>query len=339
MRNLLWGLWGIGCASAALGCASAPKSGTPSPSASATRDAPASTKVAEAAPAASRISEERLRAMLAEHTSRPAAVVVLAGDGSGIAAVGQGGIDAADARLRPGSTVKPLLAWQAAKAGALRPGHHVECRGEFPVADKTLTCFEKHGNLSLSDAIATSCNSYFYDVAQRWGLAGVHGGFVATGLVDSDDASLSDESLRARQGPPATSLHAVWAPVIGIGHGPLHVSPTRLAKAYAKMARELGDTPVEREILAGLRAAVQSPKGTAQAASVANLDVVGKTGTAESGDAPDAPQSESLGWFVGYAPARQPDVIVAVVVQGAGPGGKSAAPLASRVFRETMQHR
>jgi peptidoglycan glycosyltransferase len=62
--------------------------------------------------------------------------------------------------------------------------------------------------------------------------------------------------------------------------------------------------------------------GTAQAASVRGMQVAGKTGSAQN------PQGQTHAWFIGFAPAEQPRLAIAVMLENAGGGGAVAAPLA-----------
>jgi peptidoglycan glycosyltransferase len=77
--------------------------------------------------------------------------------------------------------------------------------------------------------------------------------------------------------------------------------------------------------------AVAGPGAFAFGAKIPGVDVAGKTGTAENrpGEAPH-------GWFVGYAPAAAPTVVVAVIVENTPEGGVSAAPLGGQVMRAAL---
>jgi peptidoglycan glycosyltransferase len=71
--------------------------------------------------------------------------------------------------------------------------------------------------------------------------------------------------------------------------------------------------------------------GTGTKAKVSKVAVAGKTGTAEvSGD------KKSHAWFVGFAPADNPKVAIAVLVENGGGGGSAAAPIASRVLKKAL---
>ena len=71
--------------------------------------------------------------------------------------------------------------------------------------------------------------------------------------------------------------------------------------------------------------------GTGTAAAVPGVKVAGKTGTAERGD------GTNLAWFIGFAPADDPQVAIAVVVEDTlSTGGAEAAPIFSRVMQSAL---
>jgi len=146
---------------------------------------------------------------------------------------------------------------------------------------------------------------------------------------------------------------------MGIGQGRVDVTPLQMLMAYAALAnggdvlvpqlvlrarneqnevvfaskrivrRAVGLNPdYQRVIVEGLHAVVNSPGGTAYGAGfLPEWHVAGKTSTAEraAGVEPDA-------WFIGFAPADQPELAVLVLIENGGHGGKVAAPLAAKLF-------
>jgi cell division protein FtsI/penicillin-binding protein 2 len=76
-------------------------------------------------------------------------------------------------------------------------------------------------------------------------------------------------------------------------------------------------------VLAGMEDAVTY--GTARRAQVAGLAVAGKTGSVRAGD------GAFIAWFAGFAPSRDPAVVVTVMLQGRS-GGADAAPIAGRIL-------
>jgi cell division protein FtsI/penicillin-binding protein 2 len=108
------------------------------------------------------------------------------------------------------------------------------------------------------------------------------------------------------------------------------VTLLQLAAAYGTLARRLaaGESEVDREISDGLRRAVHAENGSARLAAIDGVEVAGKTGTAEA-----ARSGKENGWFVGWAPATGPEIVVAVAALESESGGKSAAPIAGRILR------
>jgi len=76
--------------------------------------------------------------------------------------------------------------------------------------------------------------------------------------------------------------------------------------------------------------AVEAPGAFAFGAKISGVHVAGKTGTAEN------PAGSPHGWFVGFAPAEDPQIAVAVIIENAGQGGVDAAPLGGAVMRAAL---
>jgi penicillin-binding protein 2 len=95
-------------------------------------------------------------------------------------------------------------------------------------------------------------------------------------------------------------------------------------------------------IQSGLRGVVQERKGTAYKEAIADLDMAGKTGTAQVSHV--TPRGVDPGkvwyfnrdhaWFAGYAPSRAPEIAIVVLIEHGGGGGKNAVPVAMRVVRD-----
>jgi peptidoglycan glycosyltransferase len=71
--------------------------------------------------------------------------------------------------------------------------------------------------------------------------------------------------------------------------------------------------------------------GTGTAAQIPGVTVAGKTGTAEN-----APGKPTHAWFICFAPAQNPRVAVAVIVENGGTGGIAAAPIARQVMQAVL---
>ena len=109
--------------------------------------------------------------------------------------------------------------------------------------------------------------------------------------------------------------------LMSIGEDGVAVTPLALAEAYRTLALGLRNPQQAAElqlIVKGLERAVK--EGTAQLAASKEMRVAGKTGT-----------SGGHAWFVGFAPAEHPEIVVLVFLER-GRGGADAAPIAGRVF-------
>jgi penicillin-binding protein 2 len=72
----------------------------------------------------------------------------------------------------PGSTFKPVVALAALKNGLINESEEIFCNGIYSLGDRNFHCWKKngHGYLNLSDAIAQSCDVFFYELALRLGI-------------------------------------------------------------------------------------------------------------------------------------------------------------------------
>jgi penicillin-binding protein 2 len=160
---------------------------------------------------------------------------------------------------------------------------------------------------------------------------------------------------------------------MAIGEGDVIVTPLQLALAYAALANggtlyqpqvvravETSDGAVVQEFPPRIRRQVQlqpdslrrvtealydvvnDPNGTAYPARDPTLDVAGKTGTAQTGHVAKKEDeakltwflSQNHAWFASFAPARSPEIAVAVLVEHAGSGPEVAVPVAMQIVHE-----
>jgi penicillin-binding protein 2 len=264
----------------------------------------------------------------------------------------------------PGSPFKLITAAAALDRGYVRPSTRFEpCYGGYVFGNRYFGCWDPagHGSLDLMGAIVQSCDTYFYQLAQRL-------------TVDELAETARRFGLGEPTGLPAIRDHSGLVPTsawyderhgaggwtdgvklnLAIGQGELLVTPLQMARAYAALggdgyldrphlvlARQYHEGPREtrriersarpvcepatREILhRALRLVVDHEEGTGGLARVAGVAVAGKTGTAEN------PFGEDHAWFVAYAPAEDPEIAVALILENSGHGGSVAAPLVGK---------
>ena len=150
----------------------------------------------------------------------------------------------------PGSTIKPMLALAALTAGHREAGQTVNCWGSFrlPGSRRLFRDWKRegHGAMNLHDAIAQSCDVYFYQLARDIDVEGLHDSLVQFGFGAPTGVDLAGERAgivpsrawkRANFSDPAQQA---WFPgdtvVAGIGQGYITVTPLQLAQAAAQLA-------------------------------------------------------------------------------------------------------
>jgi penicillin-binding protein 2 len=193
------------------------------------------------------------------------------------------------------------------------------------------------------------------------GLNGEEGGFLPT-----------EEWYREqkRKNPKAEGFQIGQAVNAVIGQGSTRVTLLQMATMYAAIANggklwlpqivERVESPegktleefaprVRRELAvsaetlatvrSGLVAVVNESKGTAYKARLADIEVAGKTGTAQvqSGHAEGGYEANTHAWFVGFAPAGRPKIAIAVLVEHGGHGGDVAAPPAMDIIHNYFE--
>jgi penicillin-binding protein 2 len=252
---------------------------------------------------------------------------------------------ALQARYPPASPFKLAIAAMALKRGLIGLDSHmpVPCRGGLRMGNRVFRCWKKegHGSLDLIGAIAASCDVYFYQVGLRLGLDAIIEDGVLMGFKDKAGIDLRNEinpiypSSTAyfdrlygarRWSPAATTLNFsigqgentqtlinmvhFYAGLAGTGE---EVSPFLVRPRDDTKPRPLGLAP---DVLDGLRHALIAvvERGTAAASRHGDLQVAGKTGTAQN------PHGKDHGWFIGFAPADKPELVVGGIMEFAEHG-------------------
>jgi penicillin-binding protein 2 len=150
---------------------------------------------------------------------------------------------------------------------------------------------------------------------------------------------------------------------VSIGQGLLAVTPIQMATMISAvanggtlvrphLARDPTTKPVKLAVGSGTLALIRAAladvveEGTATRAQLGPIRVAGKTGTAQvfkksvGVDADKQPKDErDHAWFIGYAPAENPEIAFAIVIEHGGHGGTTAAPVARQVLEVFFEAR
>ncbi len=161
-----------------------------------------------------------------------------------------------EATYPPGSIAKPLVMVAALSEGLHDITTPIECVGHYLAERRDIArcwcyrppSFTTHGSLTASEAIARSCNIYFYTMGDRLGMARLSDWYRRFGVGRPLDIGLLDETGRGENGGAVPSPALVerlrkagelhFASIImGIGQGPVTWTPLHAANAYATLAR------------------------------------------------------------------------------------------------------
>ena len=150
----------------------------------------------------------------------------------------------------PGSTIKPMLALAALETGATNLTRRTFCRGYFMLPDSTHRYRdwkpEGHGSVDLHDAIAQSCDVYFYEISQEIGIDGMHEYLDRFGLGNRTGIDISGENaglVPSRQwkrtafsNPDDRRWYNGETVIASIGQGYMLATPLQLAVATSALA-------------------------------------------------------------------------------------------------------
>lgn len=219
----------------------------------------------------------------------------------------------------PGSTFKMIVALAALENGVASPEQTVFCNGKYEFGDGTFHCWKRwgHGRVDMVDAIAESCDVFFYDLARRVGIDRIAEMAGRFGLGHSLGIDLPGErpglmpTKAWKQAVQGVAWQSGETLVAGIGQGFVLTTPLQLAvmtarlvnggravvpritrrEASAEESAEFGEAEMSlgvseaslRLVRRGMDDVVNGPTGTAQGVRVEDeaLAFGGKTGTAQ----------------------------------------------------------
>jgi len=258
----------------------------------------------------------------------------------------------------PGSIIKVMMADAALTENIVDLKQTINCEGELKVPPDYIleeSGHQAHGRVNLEEALAVSCNVTFGSLALKLGDTKMAKTFDRFGFKLSVGEEFQEAKSRL---PDFSSLGNGDLAQVGIGQSSLLVTPLRmalLASAFANngkimkpyMVSKITDSAgnVIKEFMPEEWLAPTSPQlaemikkmmvtvvdnGTGTGAHLSGIRIAGKTGTAENS------QGASHAWFIGFAPADNPKIVIAVIVENAGSGGSIAAPIAGRILAQAL---
>lgn len=254
----------------------------------------------------------------------------------------------------PGSTFKVVPAAAVLEEGIYRLSDVIDCGwGRFTYLSHTITDVHGYDALSVEDAIVHSSNvaaakmglalgpERLYRYARAFGF----GARTECGLPSEESGILRPPGMWSKLSPA----------VVPYGYE-VAVTPIQMARAVCAVATggllpeltiRAGEPPSARRVISPETAALLAgalrgvvERGTGRAAAVPRYCTAGKTGTARKAG-PGGYTDTYVSSFVGFAPADDPRVVVAVVIdepKGSYYGGTVAAPVFSRIVAQLMAY-
>ncbi len=274
----------------------------------------------------------------------------------------------------PGSNFKMVNGLIVLESGVVTKNSQYPCMGK---ESQPIRCTHTHSNpVSLYDAIENSCNPYFWETFRDMFSSSRFSSSKEAyqywyELVTSfglGSAFKTDIPSEASGNIPKAAYYdklyrGVWNALtvrsLSIGQGEILVTPLQLANLAAAIGNEgyyypphliksfSDGTPIDsnmttkrvisikpkhfKDVKVGMCRVFEGESGTARYSAIDSIQVAGKTGTAEN------PHGDDHSLFMGFAPADNPQIAIAVVVENAGFGSQWAAPIASLMMEKYIR--
>ncbi len=272
-------------------------------------------------------------------------------------------------QLAPGSVFKIVMAVAMLEDHVPPESFTAYCPGYATFYGRQFKCWvygkSSHGLVDLHKAIMESCDIFFYNVGQRLGIDRIAYYAKKLGLGQKTGVDLpSEESgLVPSEEWVERVYHRRWYPgetiSVAIGQGAVTATPLQLAHTIGGIAMggafmqphllkgaqnvaeqkvNISESTVEK-VTDAMYDVVNGAGGTAQAIKLPGIDFSGKSGTAQiinydlRSRLGKVKQFKDNSWFVGYAPRRNPEIVVSVLVQAGGHGSEAAGPVVRDVIK------
>ena len=258
----------------------------------------------------------------------------------------------------PGSIVKMITSAVLYENEYITSELEYDCNGSYQFGDRIFGCWNRqgHGMINISEAIAFSCDVYFYKAVRNLDFDELSVMFTDFGFGYKTNIDLPNERtglvpsrkyMTKRYGKFGWSQGALLN--MAIGQGELLATPVQILN-YTNLLATKGESDVPHFVMAtnlpnnvkpqlndntwskihtDMRSVIKHGKGTGRKANpgIDGMTIYGKTGTAENSHGGDH------AWFIGWANYGDQKYTVIVLMENAGSGGSVAAPIAKALFK------
>jgi penicillin-binding protein 2 len=281
---------------------------------------------------------------------------------------------AIQAQLAPGSVFKIVTATAMLEDHVPQENFTTFCPGYGTFYGRQFKCWvyfaktgaKSHGVTNLHDAILKSCDVFFYNVGMRLGIdrLAYYGSHLGIGHKTGIDLPSEEPGLMPSEEWVERVFHRKWYAgetiSVSTGQGAVTTTPLQLARIIGgiasggmfkqphllKDAQNVGEErfpisePTVEKITEAMYGVVNESGGTGGQLKLAGIELSGKSGTAQvigydtRARVGKQKKFEDNAWFVGYAPKRNPEIVVSVLVQESGKhGGEASGPVARDIVK------
>ena len=256
----------------------------------------------------------------------------------------------------PGSIFKMIVALELLEKKIVSPDWSVFCTGQYEYFDRVHRCWDEngHGKIDMEQAIAQSCDIYFYEAIQKIKFDELYLRAQQFGYGKRSNLDLPGEMIgRMPNRNFMNKLYGKWGWSkgallnIAIGQGEILSTPIQMSN-YVNLIATNGDTyPAHlvksninklyqpeadlenwKIIQNAMREVVVGPKGTGKLSDpkIPGLIIYGKTGTAEN------PHGDPHAWYITYGEKNGEMISIVVLIENGGSGGINAAPISKNIY-------
>ncbi len=255
----------------------------------------------------------------------------------------------------PGSTFKPIVAIAALETKAILPVTHFYCSGKYLLGDRFFYCWKKSGHhwLDIKQALAYSCNVFFYKTGEKLGVNNLarFAKLFGLGRKTGIDLPTEKKGLVPTKKWKYLNKRKKWysgeTTLFSIGQGYLLVTPLQIARAISVIANGgylvkptiINQGATQRRFATGqavnpgwkkldislkninivkhgMIKAVEDKNGTAHKLKIDGLSIASKTGTAQ------VKGKKANSWIIGFCPAENPKIVFVIFIEQGGPSAR-----------------
>jgi penicillin-binding protein 2 len=274
------------------------------------------------------------------------------------------------AQLAPGSVFKIVMATAMLEEKVPPENFTTFCPGYATFYGRQFKCWvygkAGHGVMDVHNAIVHSCDVFFYNIGMRMGIDRIskYAKMLGFGAKTGIDLPSEEPGLVPSEEWVQRVFHRKWYPgetiSVSIGQGAVIVTPIQVASMIGGLASggdfkqphllkdlqnvgdrrvSISDSTVEK-VTQGMDGVVNEGGGTAAAIKLQGIEFCGKSGTAQvigenakTRFGKGEKKFNNNAWFVGYAPRRDPEIVVAVLVEEGGHGASASGPIVRDIIK------